>query len=102
MLDTDTLLTKLVGRVEEELGTGTLLTKLVVMDVLPDTVEGETMDEIADDDSVEELSDAELEIDVMDIGSAQVGAAIASPQARTAMELLRPVCMVTGDRICVQ
>ena len=101
-LDTGTLLMKLLGRAEDELDTDMLLTKLLVMDVLPDAVEVETMDEIADDNSVEELSYAELEIDVVGIGSAQVGAAIASPQARTAMDLLRPVCMVSGDRFFFQ
>ena len=40
------------------------------MDVPPDAVEGETMGEIADDDGAEVLSAAELEIDVVVMGSA--------------------------------
>ena len=98
-LDTGPLLTKLLGRVEEQLHTGTLLAKLLMMDVLPDAVEGESVDEIAYN-ATAGLSAGELEIDVVGMGSAQLGAAIASPEARTAMEVLRPACMVTGDRLC--
>ena len=72
--------------------TDTLLTELLVTSVLPSVAEG---DEIAEDD-VEKVVAAVLEVDEINIGSAKAGAAIASPQARTAMELWRRVCMVIG------
>ena len=115
--DTSTLLTELLGDAEDEEGTsmlftelpdpagegeldtGALLTGLLVMDAAPDVVGGERADETADD-GAEEPAAAELEEDVLGMGSARAGATMASPQARTAMELLRRVCMVIGGRLC--
>ena len=76
--------------------TGTLLTELLVTSVLLGVVEGDRLDDIADDD-VEKVLAALLKVDEVDTESAKAGAAIASPQARTAMELWRRVCMVNGE-----
>ena len=73
--------------------TGTLLTELLVTSVLLGVVEGDRLDEIGDDD-VDKVLAALLEDDELGMGSAK---AIASPQARTAMELWRRVCMVNGE-----
>ena len=98
--DTSTLFTELPDPAGEgELDAGALLTGLLVIDAAPDVVEGESADEIADDGAEVPVA-AELEEDELGMGSAKMGATMASPQARTAMELLRRVCMVIGGRLC--
>ena len=91
-----TLLVELLGRGDTDLDTTTLLTGLLGIDIVLGVVEGESVDEMADA-GPEGLSPAEFETDMMGIGSAKVGVAIASPQARATIELLRCVCMVVGS-----
>lgn len=77
---------------DDEVGRGFEDTATIVAVV----VESESLGEIADSDA-EELAAAAFEAATMGIGSAKVKVAIASPQARTAMQLLRRVCMVNGN-----
>lgn len=77
---------------DDELGAGLEDTGTIVACV----VESESLGDIADSDA-EELAAAAFAAATMGIGSAKVEVAIASPQARMAMELLRRVCMVIGN-----
>lgn len=77
---------------DEEAGGGFEDTGTIVAGV----VEGESLGEIADSDA-EGPAAAVFEAATTGIGSAKVEVAIASPQTRTAMGLLRRVCMVTGN-----
>lgn len=95
-LDADTLFMELLDEVEDEVDTGTLLTGLLVMSVVLETAGVEEVDEIADDE-IGVMPVVALEVDAAGMVAAKVEAAIASPQARVAMELLRCECMVKHD-----
>ena len=92
-MDTSTLLTELSGGAEESPDDVRLLTKLTTTDAALDATGGAVVDELADD-GVETLLAAALEVDMVGMGSAEMGFAIASAQARMEMEYLRLSCMV--------
>ena len=89
-VDMATLLTRLLDGTEGELDTGTML---LAIGVVPDEAEGERGAKTADD-GVVELTTAALKEEEVGVGSANAGTAMASPQASTAMEHLRWVCML--------